>query len=322
MKEELPQRGASAGLQHGLLNAYIAHHRQTMKESLVRLAIVPVSSLMTALVLSVALALPAGLYVFLDNVKRVTESLESVSQMTLYLQKDLPQERSAAITSQLRQDQRFAQVDFISSEQALEEFKTFSGWGDVLSYLDNNPLPAVIVVRPLMLPVAPDLLEIWAAELRSIPGVESVQVDMQWVKRLYSLYELLSRGILALSGLLAMAMVLIVGNTIRLAIESRREEIVVVKMVGGTDAYVRRPFLYTGFWYGLCSAILAWIMVAAVLWWLREPVDHLAALYASRFNLEGLSLGAGLLLLCLGSALGVGGAWLAVKRHLDEIEPS
>lgn len=287
-----------------------------------RLAIVPVSSLMTALVLSVALALPAGLYVFLDNVKRVTESLESVSQMTLYLQKDLPQERSAAITSQLRQDQRFAQVDFISSEQALEEFKTFSGWGDVLSYLDNNPLPAVIVVRPLMLPVAPDLLEIWAAELRSIPGVESVQVDMQWVKRLYSLYELLSRGILALSGLLAMAMVLIVGNTIRLAIESRREEIVVVKMVGGTDAYVRRPFLYTGFWYGLCSAILAWIMVAAVLWWLREPVDHLAALYASRFNLEGLSLGAGLLLLCLGSALGVGGAWLAVKRHLDEIEPS
>jgi cell division transport system permease protein len=322
LKEELPQRGASAGLQHGLLNAYIAHHRQTMKESLVRLAIVPVSSLMTALVLSVALALPAGLYVFLDNVKRVTESLESVSQMTLYLQKDLPQERSAAITSQLRQDQRFAQVDFISSEQALEEFKTFSGWGDVLSYLDNNPLPAVIVVRPLMLPVAPDLLEIWAAELRSIPGVESVQVDMQWVKRLYSLYELLSRGILALSGLLAMAMVLIVGNTIRLAIESRREEIVVVKMVGGTDAYVRRPFLYTGFWYGLCSAILAWIMVAAVLWWLREPVDHLAALYASRFNLEGLSLGAGLLLLCLGSALGVGGAWLAVKRHLDEIEPS
>ncbi len=322
MKDDTPQRGASAGLDRSDIAAYLAHHRQTMRESLLRLAATPISSLMTVLMLSIALTLPSGLYVFLENVRKVTENFESASRVTLYLQKGLDAEDSASIVARLHRDGRFASVDLISSEQALEEFKTYSGWGDVLSYLENNPLPAVIVVQPLMLPVAPDVLEGWAVEMRAIPGVESVEVDMQWVRRLYALYELLGRGVLALSALLGLAVVLIVGNTIRLAIENRREEIVVVKLVGGTDPYVRRPFLYTGFWYGLGSALLAWLLVSALLWWLSAPVQDLAALYTSRFSLEGLPLEAVFTLLLLGSGLGVAGAWLAVSRHLDGIEPT
>ncbi|MBK8971762.1 MAG: cell division protein FtsX [Hahellaceae bacterium] len=322
MKEDLPQRGASAGHERKQLVAWLEHHRDTLKDSSARLLSAPFSTLLTVLVLAVAMALPAGLYVLLDNVRRVTEGMESASQITLYLKESLPPQRQELLLKQLNQDSRFGQIQLISSDQALQEFREYSGWGDVLDYLDTNPLPAVVVVRPLMTDTQPDEMERWLDDLRRLPDVESVQLDMQWVRRLYSLYDLLERGVAALALLLGVAMALIVGNTIRLAIENRREEIVVVKLVGGTDAYVRRPFLYTGFWYGLASALLAWNMVGILLVWISEPVGRLTELYASQFELRGLAFGDGLLLLMLGAGMGIGGAWLAVRRHLSAIEPA
>jgi cell division transport system permease protein len=322
VKEDLPQRGASAGHERKQLVAWLEHHRDTLKDSSARLLSAPFSTLLTVLVLAVAMALPAGLYVLLDNVRRVTEGMESASQITLYLKESLPPQRQELLLKQLNQDSRFGQIQLISSDQALQEFREYSGWGDVLDYLDTNPLPAVVVVRPLMTDTQPDEMERWLDDLRRLPDVESVQLDMQWVRRLYSLYDLLERGVAALALLLGVAMALIVGNTIRLAIENRREEIVVVKLVGGTDAYVRRPFLYTGFWYGLASALLAWNMVGILLVWISEPVGRLTELYASQFELRGLAFGDGLLLLMLGAGMGIGGAWLAVRRHLSAIEPA
>lgn len=322
MKEEIPQRGASAGLERKQFYAWLEHHRDTLKDSSRRLFSAPFSTLLTVLVLSVAMALPAGLYVLLDNVRRVTDGLESASQITLYLKDSLSPQRQELLLRQLNQDSRFGQVQLISSEQALQEFREYSGWGDVLDYLDSNPLPAVVVLRPLMANTAPDDMEQWLDDLRRIPDVESVQLDMQWVRRLYSLYDLLERGVVALALLLGVAMALIVGNTIRLAIENRREEIIVVKLVGGTDAYVRRPFLYTGFWYGLASALLAWNMVGLLLVWISDPVNRLTELYASQFELRGLAFSDGVLLLFLGAGMGIGGAWLAVRRHLSLVEPT
>ena len=199
MKEDLPQRGASAGHERKQLVAWLEHHRDTLKDSSARLLSAPFSTLLTVLVLAVAMALPAGLYVLLDNVRRVTEGMESASQITLYLKESLPPQRQELLLKQLNQDSRFGQIQLISSDQALQEFREYSGWGDVLDYLDTNPLPAVVVVRPLMTDTQPDEMERWLDDLRRLPDVESVQLDMQWVRRLYSLYDLLERGVAALA---------------------------------------------------------------------------------------------------------------------------
>lgn len=321
MSEEIQPRGASAGLQRSPAQAWMAHHRDTARDSLRRLLRTPLSSLMTWLVLAVALALPTGLQVFLENLREVTRGLETGSQVSLYLDPSLSESQVHELADRVASRPQIGRVELTTAAQALEEFRQLAGWRDALMHLEDNPLPAVVTVHPLLQGLSPEALEALAADLQTVAGVERVQIDMQWVKRLYAFHELLGRGWLAIALLLGLATLLIIGNTIRLAIESRREEVVVIKLVGATDDYVRRPFLYTGFWFGLGAAVLAWLMVSAVLWWLQSPVAELAALYNSQFTLRGLSLAGGATLLLIGGGLGVSGAWLAVKRHLDAVEP-
>ena len=315
------RQGASAGLEQSSLEAYVSHHRQTARSSFLRLLTTPLSSLMTWLVIAVALALPMGLLVLLENVTGLTENLEGSSQVSLYMQLGQEDQIAFELAQEIRSRPDVQDVKFINRAEALEEFKELSGWGDVLAYLDDNPLPSVIVVQPGAAISNAQKMEEFAASLGSLPGVESVQVDLQWVKRLNALFEVLGRSTLAIALLLGVAVILIIGNTIRLAIENRRDEILVVKLVGGTDPYVRRPFLYTGFWYGVVGAVLAWVLVNIALWWLSGPVNQMATLYYSRFQLSGLSIEATVSLLLAGAFLGCSGAWVAVKRHLDEIEP-
>jgi cell division transport system permease protein len=148
-----------------------------------------------------------------------------------------------------------------------------------------------------------------------------VQVDLGWLQRLNAMTDLLARAVWALAILLAAAVVLVIGNTVRLSIESRRDEILVAKLVGGTDSFVRRPFLYTGAWFGLGGGVVALILLQLSLWWLSGPVERLAGLYRSDFSLNGLSLDGGFALIIAAMLLGWLGAWVAVKRHLDDIEP-
>jgi cell division transport system permease protein len=157
--------------------------------------------------------------------------------------------------------------------------------------------------------------------LQQLPEVELAQMDLQWVQRLYSLLAVGQRVTLALALLLGLGVLLVTGNTIRLAIENRRDEILVIKLVGGTDAYVRRPFLYTGLWYGLGGSIVAGLLLSLVMLWLDGPVGLLAALYQSRFELHGLGFAGTLMLALAGALLGLAGAWLAVARHLGAIVP-
>jgi cell division transport system permease protein len=152
--------------------------------------------------------------------------------------------------------------------------------------------------------------------------VEMAQLDMQWVKRLYGLMDIGRRGVWVLASLLALAVLLVVGNTIRLAIQNRRDEIIITKLIGGTDTFIRRPFLYTGFWYGVLGGIIAFILVQASLGVLAGPVNNLAGLYSSTFRLDGMDLPTVGALLSSGMVLGLLGSWLAVGRHLRAIEPT
>lgn len=306
------------------LSSWKRHHRQMAVDSFRRILKSPVASLMTWLVIAIALALPTGLYLFLNNAQLVSSNWDGAAQMSVYLKSTVNDERGRDLTHELTLRQDIADAHFISQAQALEEFRTFSGFGDALKYLDDNPLPAVIVVRPAAPGLgtsAVALQEDLMNQLKAMSDVDEVQLDLAWVKRLYSIMALGERAVTALALLLGVAVLLVVGNTIRLAIESRRQEIVVVKLVGGTNAFVRRPFLYTGIWYGLGGGVLAWLLINLALIWLAGPVHALASAYASDFELLGLGFLDSVLLLLCSTLLGWLGAWLAVGRHLGAIEP-
>ena len=310
---------AKTGAGRRSLRAWFANHRQVAAASLANLLSTWVSSLMTWLVIGVALALPTILYLLLANVSDVSAGWGGSPRISVYLKQDLSDEAAQGISTQLGQMPQVASVHYISREDALRQFKARSGFGDVLDTLGKNPLPAVVEVFPDS--SVPGQVKLLATNIRGMSGVASVSVDLAWIERLYAMLSVGRRLVAALAFFLGLGVLLSIGNTIRLAIENRRAEIEVVKLVGGTDSFVRRPFLYLGFWYGVGGAVLAWIMVEASLVFLAGPVDRLMQSYKDSFSLLGLGLGTTLVLLLGGGLLGVLGAAIAVGRHLHEIEP-
>lgn len=301
-------------------NAWLRHHRLSAADSLHRVVQNPMSSLLTWLVIGIALALPVGLNVALDNVSQLSVNWDAPAQISLFLRDDVSEQDARALQAELQARSDVAGVQFVSSEEALAEFTSLSGFSDLLSSLEENPLPNLILLSPgeeLGGPAIAALRE----ELQEYPGVAEAVLDMEWLQRLNSLMELSRRLVLAVGGMFILGVMLILGNTIRLGIENRREEIVIVKLVGGSNAFVRRPFLYTGLWYGVGGGAIAALLVAAALWFLQGPVENLALLYGSTFRLQGLGVMGALNLFILGGFLGLGGAWLAVARHLVLIEP-
>jgi cell division transport system permease protein len=301
--------------------AYIQHHKLMAADSLQRLMSSFGSSLMTWMVLAIALSLPMTLYVSLENVKQLSRTWDQSSQMSVYLKQGTIDRFAAIVVSDLQSWSQIQTAIYISPEQALAEFTDSTGLTDVIDGLDSNPLPGVISVVPRLAQQDVGGLEQLEQKILSLKHVESVQLDLLWVKRLYQFMDLGQRLVWALAALLGLAVLLIIGNTIRLSIESRRDEIRVVKLVGGTDAFVRRPFLYTGIWFGLGGGLIAWVLLSVGLYWLSGPVERLISLYGSDFQLRGLGFSDALLLIFDGILLGWLGAWLAVSRHLGRIEP-
>lgn len=301
------------------LKSWRQHHGFTARDSLLRLLKSPMSSLMTWLVIGIALALPVGLNVALENARGVSMGWDSPAQISLFLRSEVSLEAAGLLRDRVAARPDVSGARLVSREQALEEFRQLSGFGDVLKNLDDNPLPNLVLVTPAS--GDGERAALLQSQLEAEAGVERAVLDMEWVQRLNALVALSQRAVSALGIILALGVLLIIGNTIRLAIENRRQEILVVKLVGGSDAFVRRPFLYTGFWYGLGGAALSWAVIAAALWWLRGPLATLAVLYQSDFVLEGLGLAGGAALLAVGALLGLLGAWLAVARHLSAIQP-
>lgn len=302
-----------------LLQSWASNHRVVAVDSLSRLMTNFTSSLMTWMVIGIAVAMPAWMYVLLNNAGAVSQDWDGHPRVIVYLKSDVSFGKAVELSEQLLNLQEVTAAEYISPDDALQEFKTLSGFGEVVDSLEENPLPAVIMLNP----ASGDVTEVekLVQRLKNYPPIESISVDLQWLQRLYSILQLARRSILAVSVVLAFAVALIIGNTIRLAIESRRSEIEVVKLVGGTDAFVRRPFLYTGFWFGLGGGLVAWLLVEASLMWVSAPVAELAGLYNSDFVLVGLGARVGVLLFIISAGLGLIGAWLAVNRHLDAIQP-
>lgn len=318
------RRGASDGRARLLdkLKSYFQNHGQLLLRTFQRLAAEPVQTLMTSLVVAIALGLPAALYVGVVNLQQLGSRVETTAQLTVFLKKEATEVAVAQLRESLLSESDITAVDYISRQQALADFQTLSGFGDVLAMLDENPLPPVLIVQPVDR-FQGDLVasEALVTRLKELALVDDVRLDMKWIQRLQGMLEVWERLAFSLGVALALGVLLIIGNTIRLAIESRRDEIVVVKLVGGTNAYVRRPFLYTGIWYGALGGLLAWLLVAVGLQWVDGPVERLAGLYQSIFQLQGLGFSGLLALIFIGAVLGLIGAWLAVARHLGSIEP-
>jgi cell division transport system permease protein len=300
--------------------AWLAHHRLSAAESLLRVLDKPVASLLTWLVIGIALALPAGLSVALDNVGQVSANWDSPAQISLFLEDSVSGERAEALAAEVAASKQVATTRFVSAQDALAEFKTLSGFADVLDSLEENPLPHLILVTP-QARLGEAAVAALRLELVQTQGVAEAVLDMAWLQRLNSLMELSRQVVLTVGALLVLGVLLILGNTIRLAIENRRDEIVIVKLVGGSNAFVRRPFLYTGLWYGVGGGAAAAVLVAASIWFLQAPVGRLALHYDSTFVLQGPGIMGALNLLILGGFLGLVGAWMAVGRHLALIEP-
>ncbi|WP_444996130.1 permease-like cell division protein FtsX [Aliikangiella sp. IMCC44359] len=281
----------------------------------------PVSSFMTILVIAIALALPAGLQILLDNGKSLSQSWDGASRISLYLKTDLDKKGLLALADKIRLKNGVQAVEVITQEQALADFTERSGFAEAILQLDGNPLPPVLVVQPAATHTSPQASELMLAEFQTHKEVELAQLDLDWVRKLYALLQLAEKAASALGLALALAVLLIVGNTIRLSVQNRREEIEVVKLVGATDAFIRRPFLYTGFWYGFMAGITCWIILNISLVWLQEPVANLAGLYQSQFKIQGLSLQQSLQLISVSCGLGLLGSWLSVGRHIRQIEP-
>ena len=302
------------------LNAWAANHQLVAVETLMRLLSKPLGSLLTWMVIAIALTLPGALWMALDNMEQLSGRFQASGRITLYLTPTATEQQGQQLSDRIAALDSVANTEFIDADTALDDFRDNSGLQAALDFLPENPLPAVILVEPPLGIEQAALLRL-IEQLKSYQLVDSVQLDMAWVERLQAMLALAERLIGVLGVLLALAILLVVGNTIRLAIAARVDEIRVVKLVGGTNAYVRRPFLYTGLWYGMVGGLLAWLLL--ILCWalLNGPVADLAELYGSGFELKPLSAGAAMVLLLAAMLLGWLGAWWSVSRHLDHIEP-
>lgn len=321
-RSDKPARGASTTIigWRALLHAWIDHHRDSARDSLARQRRAPLQHLLTAMVIGITLALPALFTIAIENVQQLGERWDGAPRLSLFLQRQTTADDIQLLQNTLKRQTAVNIVTLVTPEQGLASFEKSAGLSGTLELLEENPLPPLLAVE-LKNDTSADVLRSLQKEWQLLPHVDKVQADMEWVQKLFRMMQLGERITIALAALLGLGALLSVGNTIRLAIESRRAEIVVAKLVGATDAFVRRPFLYSGLWFGLSGGIVAVLLVAAGYYCIIGPVAELAALYHSDFVLHGLDLLTATSLVFVGIALGMLGAWLAVGQHLHDMRP-
>lgn len=303
------------------MQQWFERHLQTLVGSLGRLWQQPFATLLTVLVIGIALALPACLHVMVQNVRAASGGWSNALDVSVYMKQSAKLDETQQVAERIRKRRDVAEVTIVEADDALEEFRRNSGFGEALEALKENPLPHALVVRPAEGFREASQVAGLTEELRALPGVDIVQLDTEWVSRFNAILDVVRRVVFLAAGLFALGILVIVGNTIRLDIENRRDEIEVTKLVGGSDAFVRRPFLYNGAWYGLGGGAIAWLIVAIVILVLGEPVRNIAGLYGSSFALQGLGSQGSLALVLGGIVLGWLGSFIAATRELRGIEP-
>ncbi|KAA6185607.1 FtsX-like permease family protein [Thiohalocapsa marina] len=332
---------------------WLGNHLQAGADTLRRLLRAPLSTGLTVAAIAIALALPAALRVVLTNLEQISANWDQDAAMTLFLRPGVDEQRGAELATQLQARADLDTAILISRQQALAEFRAYSDFGAALDHLTDNPLPVSLLLYPAapylvpgqalgqeseqaantappatrdlssdQPPVhAPVDLERLASELEALPEADFVRVDALWLQRFAAILALLRNAALLLAAVLGLAVLLVVGNTIRLEIEHRRAEVEIMSLVGATPALIRRPFLYIGAWYGLLGGLGAWLLIAASVLLLHAPVERLTGLYDTRFDLHGLGLAESLILLAAATGLGIVGGWIAVGRHVRQLEP-
>ena len=314
-------RQSKVGLIQKFLYFWIHNVRQIVT-SLGEIWRTPVASTMTILVMGLSLTLPATLHVIVKNVQSINVEWESASEISLFLNDNLSEQQIASAIRRISAYEEVAELRYISKQDAIEEFKELSGFGEALSYLESNPLPASFIVTPSSHYRQAEAAKNLLLKLEKEREVDFGKLDIDWLSRLNAIVSMLQESVITVALLLLVSVVLIIGNTIRLSIISRREEIEVMKLVGATEAFIQRPFVYTGIWYGVMGGIVAFVVVALVTWWMQAALVDISGLYMSDFEIQGLSFGEFGILMAVAATLGFSGAFWSVHRHVKEIEPS
>lgn len=299
---------------------WLTRHVQALLSALGRVLRRPMASLLTTVVIGIALSFPATLWLLVKNAEQVTGGIAEAIDITVYLKTEVPLEEAEKLAASLKLRSTIDEVALIPAEQGLLEFRDRSGFGAALDALPENPLPHVLVLRPATAHSSADEIEALKTDLAGFPEVEAAQVDTQWVRRLAAILQMLEDLFTAIALMLGVGVLAVIGNVTRLEIGARRAEIEVTKLVGGSNAFVRRPFLYEGLLFGAIGGLIALAITQSVMFALDIPVARLAALYGSEFRLAGLGAAEAATLLLTGAGLGLAGAWLGAARHLSRIE--
>lgn len=305
----------------GRVSAVIHQHAEQFFSSFSELWKTPFSTLMTILVLGLALSLPSIFQVVYKNVERVNGQWDSASEVSLFLKKGLSEQRVQVLINKLGLYEDIETVTYITNHQALEEFKEMSGFSKALNYLSENPLPGVLVVVPTEKAKNSAGSKLLVAKLQREADIDLVKVDTDWVEKLQAILSLVVDVVFAVAVLLLMAVLLIVSNTIRLNILNQRAEIEVLKLVGATNSFIQRPFLYAGAWYGLLGGCIALLLTFTMVQWLQSGVANLVGLYQAQFDILMLNLEETAILIGLSTFLGFIASYISVKQYLVKIEP-
>ena len=321
VRQETRQTKTAGGNFVDKLHAYRDLHAHALFSSLGRLVASPFTSIMTIAVLAIAISLASGFYILVVNFQQLTGNLETSNQISLFLRDDVSDVHANKFAESIRQNASVQNVKLITREQALAEFKTYSGFGAAINALEKNPLPVVLQVLPKNTLEDKQELEILLKSFQQSPEVDFAQVDQQWVERLQSIMAVARLFATLLNLMLGGAVLFIIGNTIRLELHNRRDEVVIAKLVGATNSFIQRPFLYTGFWIGFISGVSAWFIVTTLMLILRQPVEKLSGLYEGGFHLLFLNFKETLALIIVSSVLGVLGAWAVLIYELQHTKP-
>ena len=300
--------------------AFWVAHILAFFHGLGRLAREPLGSLLTITIIGIAMALPVGLHLVLKNLQGLAEGWDDATQLSLFLNPSMTLQDVPNLKSRIEAQIGRVRIEAKGPEQALTEFKQAVGVAEAVKVLGENPLPVVLVLFPDP-GMDPAALDAMTASLQAFPEVELAQLDLRWIQRLHAITDLGERATLLLASLFSIAVLLTIGNSARIEVARRREEIAVEKLVGATTAFIRRPFLYTGFWLGIGGAAMAILLISLATLLLDGPVRELLRLYDNDSLISGIDLPLGGIVLLAGVLLGVLGALIAVNRLLHRIEP-
>lgn len=300
---------------------FFHRHISALKTSMAQLSLSSFTTLMTFAVIGVALALPMGLYVLLNNIQGPGQGIHESAQISLYLGLDTTKSQTASLMQSLKSDKAISKVTYISQQEGLEAFQKQYGFSNVLAELKENPIPPVMVIEPTTTLQTPEQIQQLLNRLENLPNVRLAQLNTVWVERLNAILQLAHRLFYAVAVLFVLGVLLVIGNTIKLIIQHFIDEIIVIKLLGGTNRFIRLPFLYSGMLYGLAGSIIAWFLVDIAIFWLTPPINQLITLYNTEFHFQGMGLESTLFLLATGIVLGYIGSWLAVGKLITTIEP-